>query len=74
MVLKNQVILGSVNASQRHFALGIEDLEKAKNKWGDLVDELITTRLSYHQFMEALNQRSDDDIKTVVQWSDEATE
>ncbi|SDK83591.1 Threonine dehydrogenase [Catalinimonas alkaloidigena] len=74
LVLKNQVILGSVNASQRHFALGIEDLEKARNKWGDVVDELITTRLSYTQFSEALNQRDEDDIKTVIQWSDEATQ
>ena len=68
MVLKNQVILGSVNASTHHFALAIKDLERAKNRWGDLIDQLITTRLPYTNFMDALHLRSDDDIKTVIEW------
>lgn len=69
MVLKNQVILGSVNASVHHFALAIKDLERSKNKWGKLVDELITTRVPYSSFMDALHLRSDDDIKTVIEWT-----
>ncbi len=68
MVLKNQIILGSVNASPHHFALGIQDMEKAKNRWGDLLDGLITTRLRYDEFDAAINQRSEDDIKTVIEW------
>lgn len=68
MVLKNQIILGSVNASPEHFAMGISDLEKAKNLWGDLVDGIITNRISYRDFEEAIDQRSDDDIKTVIEW------
>lgn len=69
MVLKNQIILGSVNASPHHFELGIKDLEKAKNRWGNLIDEIITTRLHYNQFDLAINQRSEDDIKTVIEWN-----
>ncbi len=68
IVLKNQIILGSVNASPQHFAMGIRDLEKAKNLWGDLVDEIITNRIPYRDFEKALQQRSDDDIKTVIEW------
>ncbi len=69
IVLKNQIILGSVNASPHHFELGIRDLEKAKNLWGRLVDDIITTRLRYDEFEDAIMLRSDDDIKTVVEWN-----
>lgn len=68
MVLKNQLILGSVNAGPVHFELAIKDLEKAKNKWGDLMDEIITTRVNYKDFRRALDFRSVDDIKTVIEW------
>ena len=68
MVLKNQIVLGSVNASPRHFALAIADLEKGMNKWGSVMEELITTRVPYSDFMKALEFRSVDDIKTVVEW------
>lgn len=68
IVLKNQIILGSVNASTRHFALAIEDLEKAKNKWGKLIDELITTKVPHTDFMDAIHLQSEDDIKTVIEW------
>jgi threonine dehydrogenase-like Zn-dependent dehydrogenase len=69
LVLMNQIILGSVNASTTHYAHAIQDLEKAKAKWGKLVDEIITSRLPYHQFREALDLRSDNDIKTVLEWA-----
>lgn len=68
IVLMNQVILGSVNASTTHYAQAIDDLQKAKAKWGSLVDELITARLPFYQFREALDLRSEDDIKTVLSW------
>ena len=68
IVLKNQVILGSVNASTAHFESGIVDLEKAKERWAGLIDGIITARVHYTEFDKALNLRSDDDIKTVVTW------
>lgn len=71
IVLKNQIILGSVNASTYHFALAVQDFQKANEKWGNLVDELITKRISYQHFKDALDYRSDDDIKTVITWSSE---
>lgn len=68
IVLKNQIILGSVNAGTRHFAMAIDDLEKAKNKWGKVIDELITLKVPHTKFMEALHHQSEDDIKTVIEW------
>ena len=68
IVLKNQVILGSVNASTANFETGIKDLEKAKNRWGDLIDGIITKRIKYTDFSDAIHMRSADDIKTVIRW------
>lgn len=69
LVLMNQVILGTVNASTTHYAQAIDDLQKAKAKWGNLIDEIITARMPFHQFREALDLRTQDDIKTVLSWS-----
>ena len=68
IVLKNQVIMGSVNASAQHFESGIADLEKARERWAELIDGFITARVSYTEFAKALDMRSEDDIKTVVTW------
>ena len=68
IVLKNQIILGSVNAGPKHFQYAVEDLELARHKWGTVIDEVITRRIDYHQFEEAIKQQSDNDIKTVIQW------
>lgn len=68
IVLKNQLILGSVNAAPYHFESGLKDLEKAVNRWGDLIRELITARVDSGDFARALDFRSEDDIKTVILW------
>ena len=68
MVLKNQVILGSVNASIDHFSVAVNDLEMAKNKWNDLINQLITSRISHEHFQKAIDIRSENDIKTIVEW------
>ncbi len=72
LVLMNQIILGSVNASTTHYAQAIDDLQKAESKWSGLLDEIITTRMNYQQFKEALDLRSDNDIKTVLTWGTHA--
>jgi len=68
MVLKNQVILGSVNASPKHFSMAIRDLAAIQNKWPSLPAALITRRIDHGNFIQALDFRSQDDIKTVVEW------
>ena len=69
LVLRNQVMVGSVNASQRHFALAVADLERAKGQWGDTLGALITHRLPYRAFADALSRHPPDEIKTVLEWS-----
>jgi len=68
LVLGNQVMLGSVNASRRHFDLAIQDLTKASRTWNGAVERLITHRLPYVQFEDALNTHPADEIKTVLEW------
>ena len=69
LVLGNQVMLGSVNASRQHFALAVQDLAKASQAWKGLPARLITRRLPYTQFEEALKEHPADEIKTVLEWA-----
>ena len=68
LVLRNQVTVGSVNASRNHFALAVADLQAAKQTWGDALDLLITHRLPYTAFAEALSHHPPDEIKTILEW------
>lgn len=69
MVLKNQAIIGSVNASVEHFGVAVRDLELSRYRWGNLIDQVITRRMGYDKFQEAIDLRTQDDIKTVIEWS-----
>lgn len=69
MVLKNQLILGSVNAGIRHFDLAVKDLVNAGKKYGKVMGQLITSRFHHEDFMNAIRSRTEDDIKTVITWS-----
>jgi threonine dehydrogenase-like Zn-dependent dehydrogenase len=68
LVLGNQVMLGSVNASPKHFDLAIQDLTRASRTWKGAVERLITHRLPYLQFEDALKTHPADEIKTVLEW------
>jgi threonine dehydrogenase-like Zn-dependent dehydrogenase len=68
LVLKNQVMVGSVNESQKHFQMAVQDLKKARETWGNAIDQMITHQFPYQQFEEALALRSKDEIKTVLVW------
>jgi threonine dehydrogenase-like Zn-dependent dehydrogenase len=65
-VLKNNVVVGSVNANKRHWYKAGEALAKADRSW---LDRLITRRERPENFASAL-QRRDDDIKVVVQFAE----
>ncbi|MCH9626518.1 MAG: D-arabitol-phosphate dehydrogenase [Chlamydiales bacterium] len=70
MVLKNQVLIGSVNAAKRHWDQAVLDLEQAYQKWGDSIEMLITKRVHYDHFKDALDKHETNDIKNVVSWCD----
>jgi threonine dehydrogenase-like Zn-dependent dehydrogenase len=68
LVLRNQVMVGSVNASRKHFQMAVDDLGKARKTWGNAIDQMITHRFPYTQFAEALSLHSTDEIKTLLEW------
>ena len=69
LVLDNQVMVGSVNASQAHFQLAVDDLLHARLRWGDHVDRLISNRRPFGEFQEALALHDPEEIKVVLEWA-----
>jgi len=65
-VLRNNVIVGSVNANKRHWYKAAQILAKADRAW---LARLITRREKPENFMSAL-QRKPDDIKVIIQFSE----
>ena len=65
-VLRNTVIVGSVNANKRQWYRAGQTLAKADRKW---LAKLITRREKPENFMKAL-ERQPDDIKVVIQFSE----
>jgi threonine dehydrogenase-like Zn-dependent dehydrogenase len=65
-VLKNNVIVGSVNANKRHWYKAAKALANADRKW---MGRLITRREKPENFKQAL-ERKPDDIKVIIQFSD----
>jgi threonine dehydrogenase-like Zn-dependent dehydrogenase len=65
-VLKNNVVVGSVNANERHWYKAGEVLARADRSW---LARLVTRRERPQDFMRAL-QRKPEDIKVVVQFAE----
>ena len=65
VVLKNQVILGSVNAPPHSFQAAIRDLGTFTQKWPDAVRSLITARFPIEQALKPLSNDAGG-IKNVV--------
>jgi len=65
-VLKNNVIVGSVNANKRHWYRAGNVLARSDRKW---LGRLITRREKPENFKQAL-ERKPDDIKVVIQFSE----
>lgn len=69
LVLKNQVLLGSVNASIHHYKQAVEYLQTAHETWPDEIQKIITEKIPYTQFREALFIHDPEEIKVVIDWS-----
>ena len=65
IVLKNNVVVGSVNANKRHWYKAGEVLARADRVW---LARLITRREAPEDFMRAL-QRQPEDMKVVIQFA-----
>ncbi len=68
LVLGNQVMIGSVNASRGHFQMAVDDLARARLAWGDHVARLISHHRPYAEFQAVLNSHEADEIKVVLEW------
>jgi len=66
VVLKNNVLFGSVNANKRHWYKAGEALARADRSW---LARLITRRERPENYARALERRAED-IKVVIQFSD----
>jgi threonine dehydrogenase-like Zn-dependent dehydrogenase len=66
IVLRNNVVVGSVNANKRHWYKAAESLARADRSW---LARLVSRRERPADFAKAL-QRGPDDIKVVVQFAD----
>jgi threonine dehydrogenase-like Zn-dependent dehydrogenase len=65
-VLKNNVVVGSVNANRRHWYKAGQALARADRSW---LAKLLTRRERPENFMTAL-QRKPEDIKVVIQFAE----
>jgi len=65
-VLKNNVVVGSVNANRRHWYKAAERLARLDRKW---LSRLITRYEKPENFKQAL-ERKPDDIKVVIEFSE----
>lgn len=70
LVLKNQLILGSVNETIHHFEQAIVDLTKGQQTWPHLLPQLITRTFSPQDYQVALTEHMPDEIKIIIKWSD----
>lgn len=66
LVLRNNVVFGSVNASPAHYRLAIRSLKLAEKKWPGVLEQLITTRLPWTDFSKWFN-RQVSGIKTTLE-------
>lgn len=62
VVLRNDVVFGSVNANRRHYEQAVAAMAKADHDW---LHRLITRRVPLERYQEALTRR-DDDVKVVL--------
>jgi len=68
LVLKNQVLVGSVNDAQGHFQMAVDDLARAQLRWPNHLQQLITQRHPADDFQNALTHHDADEIKVVLEW------
>lgn len=69
LVLKNQILLGSVNASLKHYQMAVQYLQHSQEYWPGLIEKVITNRFSYEDYDNALHSHKKDEIKAIVKWT-----
>jgi len=68
LVLRNQVVLGSVNASYHHYQLAVDYLGGCLRRWAGSIRAVITERVPFQNFERAMHTHSPEEIKLVIEW------
>jgi threonine dehydrogenase-like Zn-dependent dehydrogenase len=70
LVLRNLLMVGSVNAARDHFQMAVDDLSNAALRWPGLLPRLITGHFPLAQYLDALEQHNPQEIKSVIDWQE----
>lgn len=68
LVLRNNVVFGSVNANPKHFHKGVEDFVAAEKQWPGVLQRLITNKLPWQDYSQWFGARNAG-IKTTLEIS-----
>ncbi len=71
LVLRNNVVFGSVNAHPRHFQKGVEDFQTIEKARPGALQKLLTTRLPWEDYCQWFGQKRSG-IKTTLEMGDGA--
>jgi threonine dehydrogenase-like Zn-dependent dehydrogenase len=66
LVLRNQAIVGSVNANRTYFERGVTDLGAFREKFGDAIDHLVGERRPLEEYEKLLVDRPSGAAKSVL--------
>jgi glucose 1-dehydrogenase len=71
LVLRNKLVVGTVNAARRHYEDAVRDLSLFQERFPDLLDRLVSRRVPLERWQEAMRW-SREDVKRVVTIRDAA--
>jgi glucose 1-dehydrogenase len=57
VILENRVLFGSVNAHRQDWLAGVEDLDRARERWPDALEQFVALRVPLDRFEEAFDHR-----------------
>jgi glucose 1-dehydrogenase len=56
-ILENRVLFGSVNAQRQDWVAAVADLDRARDRWQDALEQLVSLRVPLDRFEEAFAHR-----------------
>jgi glucose 1-dehydrogenase len=56
-ILENRVLFGSVNAHRRDWLAAVDDLDRARERWTEALEQFVTLRVPLDRFPEAFEHR-----------------
>ena len=66
VVLRNQAVIGSVNANRSYFEAGLRDMTVVEERWPGALAAMITARRPLDEFLAVISGRTPGSMKTVL--------